>query len=216
MSIIENITNNYSNSALTIETILSVILMVFVLSSYCFFVYRYVSHRAFYNKSFNISIAVLPFFVATLILCLRTDAYITLGAIGALAIIRYRTAIKDPVDMIYILWSLYIGIVCGAMLFEVAVVTSLAVTVLLVILERISIGKSPYILVIHTNEEVDMAFLRVYSKRYRIKSRNYTSKGVDYTIEVSLKDTLGLMSELKKNNKIERYSLIEYDSDDVM
>ena len=61
-----------------------------------------------------------------------------------------------------------------------------------------------------------MAFLRVYSKRYRIKSRNYTSKGVDYTIEVSLKDTLGLMSELKKNNKIERYSLIEYDSDDVM
>ena len=140
MNIIENIKNNYSNTAISLDTILSVLIMVLILAFYSFFVYRYVSHRAFYNKSFNISLAILPFFIATLVLCLQTSAYIALGAVGALAIVRYRTAIKDPIDMIYILWSLYIGITCGAMLYEIAVVTSLFVTILLVILEHITIG----------------------------------------------------------------------------
>ena len=102
---------------------------------YEFIVYRLVSHRAFYNRSFNISVTVLPFFIATIILCLQSNLVITLGTIGALAIIRYRTAVKDPVDMLYILWSIHIGIVCGCQLYEVAVLTSLLVTIILLILE---------------------------------------------------------------------------------
>ena len=104
-SVLNNIASTYSNDAVSTKIILSVLLMVLALSVYEFIVYRLVSHRNFYNRSFNISISVLPFFIATIILCLQSNLVITLGTIGALAIIRYRTAVKDPVDMIYILWS---------------------------------------------------------------------------------------------------------------
>ena len=104
---IENIGNSYGSSALHTTVILSVLLMVLVLSIYELIVYRLVSHRAFYNRSFNICIAVLPFFIATIILCLQSNIVITLGTIGALAILRFRTAVKDPVDMLYLLWSVH-------------------------------------------------------------------------------------------------------------
>ena len=78
--------------------------MVAILAIYEFFVYRIVSHRSFYNKSFNITTAILPFFISSIILCLQSNLVITLGTIGALAIIRFRTSVKDPVDMLYLLW----------------------------------------------------------------------------------------------------------------
>ena len=119
-NILEQIAVSFKNDAVSTTTILSVQLMVLVLSIYEFLIYRLVSHRNFYNRSFNISISVLPFFIATIILCLQSNLVITLGTIGALAIIRYRTAVKDPVDMIYILWSIHTGIICGCQLYEIA------------------------------------------------------------------------------------------------
>ena len=98
----------YTNTALSYAVIPDsqvVVILSFValMSVFLFLVYRVVSHRALYNKSLNISIAVLPFFISTIILCLQSSVVITLGTIGALAIIRFRTAVKDPVDMIYLL-----------------------------------------------------------------------------------------------------------------
>ena len=106
IDVFENIINTYSNESVTTVTIISVLLMVLFLAVYEFLVYRFVSHRTFYNKSFNISLAIIPFFIATIILCLQSNLVITLGTIGALAIIRYRTVVKDPIDMVYILFSL--------------------------------------------------------------------------------------------------------------
>lgn len=122
---LENIAGVYENQMLGTSVILSVLLIVLVLSCYEFWVYRLVSHRAFYNRSFNICISILPFFISTIILCLQSNIVITLGTIGALAILRFRTAVKNPVDMLYLLWSVHIGITCGCQLYEVAVLTSL-------------------------------------------------------------------------------------------
>jgi len=216
-NVFENILNNYSNQAIPLDNILSILLVVLILSIYEFFVYRYVSHRAFYNKSFNISIAILPFFISTIIACLQSSVIITLGAVGALAIIRFRTAVKDPVDMIYILWSIHIGIIAGCQLFEVAIITSLVVTILLVVLERLFVGKKPYILIIHSKDDINLDnIVKPNCKKYRVKSRNYTSNGVDYAIEVSVKDPSFLTDDLKKNKLVSKFSLIEFDVDDIV
>jgi len=129
----------YLNTALSYSVIPDsqvVVILAFValMSLFLFVVYRVVSHRAMYNKSLNISIAVLPFFISTIILCLQSSVVITLGTIGALAIVRFRTAVKDPVDMIYILWSVHIGIMAGCQLFMVSIITSVSVTILLLTL----------------------------------------------------------------------------------
>ena len=139
MEIFENIINSYANESITTGTIISVLLMVAILAIYEFFVYRMVSHRSFYNKSFNITTAILPFFISTIILCLQSNLVITLGTIGALAIIRFRTSVKDPVD-----WSVFIGIICGCQLFEVGVLTSVVVTIVLIALEHINFGRKSF------------------------------------------------------------------------
>ncbi|MBR5564994.1 MAG: DUF4956 domain-containing protein [Roseburia sp.] len=215
---IENIINSYENPQLGTAVILSVLLMALVLCIYEFIVYRVVSHRAFYNKSFNICIAVLPLFIATIILCLQSNIVITLGTIGALAIIRFRTAIKDPVDMLYLLWSVHIGITCGCQLYEVSVLTSLLVTVVLLIMENWGIGKKPFILVFHCATEQENAVLetlKTVTKSYRVKSRNYTSKGMNCVVELSVKKTEELANKLTEIG-VEKFSVIEYDSDDVL
>ena len=217
--IFNRIASTYSNDAVSTAVILSVLLVVLELSLYEFIVYRVVSHRSFYNKSFNISIAVLPFFIATIILCLQSNLVITLGTIGALAIIRYRTAVKDPVDMLYILWSIHTGIVCGCQLYEVGVLTSLVVTVVLLILEYVNFGRRPFILVAHMsgqNEDALTKVLQECAKNYRVKSRNYTSDGMDYAVELSVKDPKALTERLSAVSEIDRFSVIEYDAEDIL
>lgn len=219
IEIFENIINMYSNESITTTTIFAVLLMVLFLSVYEFFVYRFVSHRAFYNKSFNITIAILPFFISTIILCLQSNIVITLGTIGALAIIRFRTAIKDPVDMLYLLWSVYIGIICGCQLYEVGVLTSILVTITLVVLEHIHFGRKPMVLILHSSQDIEKELQNLFKERgisNRFKSRNYTSKGYDYAIELTVKDMEELKRELSNNGNVSKYSIIEYDADDIV
>jgi len=217
--VFERIAATYSNDAVSTSVVMAVLLMVLVLSFYEFIVYRLVSRRAFYNKAFNISITVLPFFIATIILCLQSNLVITLGTIGALAIIRYRTAVKDPVDMLYILWSIHTGIVCGCQLYEVAVLTSLVVTVVLLILEHLNFGRKPYILVLNTKGDAEAEIndiLKKHTRSFKIKSRNYSEDDTNYAIELSVKDPHDLGEELRKAQNIERFSIVQYDADDTL
>ena len=219
IDVFENIINMYSNESITTVTIISVLLMVLFLAVYEFFVYRLVSHRSFYNKSFNITITILPFFIATIILCLQSNIIITLGTIGALAIIRFRTAVKDPVDMLYLLWSVYIGIVCGCQLFEVGVLTSILVTIVLIVLDHAKFGRKPYVLILHSDFDIEKKLQELFKSNKinnRFKSRNYTNKGYDYAIEITSKNIDILKEELEKNKKVSKYSLIEYDADDIV
>ena len=203
---------------LSLTMVLSVLLMVFVLSMYEFLVYRIVSRRAFYNRSFNISITAMPFFIATIILCLQSNLVITLGTIGALAILRYRTAVKDPVDMLYLLWSVHTGIVCGCGLYQVGILTSIAATLVLVLMEHLTLGKRPLILVMHLDEGAEeqvLPKLKETVSSMRIKSRSRTSRGMDYVAEISAKDP-GAVSALLSSLPVERFSIVEYDSEDVL
>ena len=165
INLIENLLGTYSNESITTTTILSVLIMVFFLSVYEFVIYRFVSHRSFYNKSFNITVAILPFFISAIILCLQSNIVITLGTIGALAIIRFRTAVKDPVDMLYLLWSVFIGIICGCQLFEVGLLTSIIVTLVLLLLEHLTFGRKPYVLILHSEKDVEEDLVKLFEDK---------------------------------------------------
>ena len=219
LNIFENIIGSYSNESVSTVTIVSVLLVSALLAIYEFFIYRFVSHRAFYNKSFNITIAILPFFISTIILCLQSNIVITLGTIGALAIIRFRTSIKDPVDMLYLLWSVFIGIICGCQLYEVGILTSIVVTVALIALDTINFGKKPLVVIVRSAEDVEEDLTKIFKERkisYKFKSRNYSNKGFDYAIELTCKDIKDLNVTLSKNERISKYSIIEYDADDIV
>lgn len=219
LNVFHNIFGVYFNENITTITIVSVLFMVTLLAIYEFFIYRLVSHRSFYNKSLNITIAILPFFISTIILCLQSNIIITLGTIGALAIIRFRTAIKDPIDMLYLLWGVYIGIICGCQLFEVGVLTSIFVTIVLLVLEFLPFGRKPFVLILHSDEDIEKDLVECFKNRgisNRIKSRSFSSNGFDYAIEFTTRNIEGLKMELSKQTKVSKYSIIEYDSDDIV
>ena len=150
---------------------------------------------------------------------MQSNIIITLGTIGALAIIRFRTAVKDPVDMLYLLWSVYVGIICGCQLFEVGVLTSILVTIVLVVLDHTNFGRKPFVLILHSNDDVEQELqdsLKVKKISNKFKSRNYTNNGYDYAIEFTTRDIEGLKKELSNNEKVSKYSIIEYDADDIV
>ena len=137
MDALKELLGSNNSISLDINVILSVLFFTLILSLYEFVIYRYISKRTVYNKELNISIITLPFFISTIILALQSNLVITLGTIGALAIIRYRTAIKDPINMTYILWAVHTGIVCGCQLYELGLITSLFASIVIYVLEKI-------------------------------------------------------------------------------
>lgn len=217
--IIDTILSAFTSSGVAVVTVLTVLVMTGLLSVFEYFVYRTVSHRAFYNRAFNICITVMPLLIATIILCLQANIVITLGTIGALAILRFRTAVKDPVDMLYLLWSVHIGITCGTQLYVVAVLTSVFAALFLLVFTNVRIGKKPYVAVVRSKsperEKEILDAVASVTKSYRVKSRNYTANGADYVIELSVKKPEDLTSKLKDLD-LEAYSLIEYDSEDII
>lgn len=218
-TVLENVVNAYSDSVLHTSVIVAVLSVVLLLGVYEFLVYRIVSHRAFYNRSFNVCIAILPFFISTIILCLQSNIVITLGTIGALAIIRFRTAVKDPVDMLYLLWSVHTGITCGCQLYEVAVLTSLIVTIMLIALEYFPMGRMPLVLVLNCapeDEEQVLERISGQTKKFRVKSRNFTDRGLDMVVELSVKYPEKLSESVRAAESVRKFSIIEYDSDDIL
>lgn len=217
-NILGSIKTNFASEQISATVIITVLLMAALVSIYEFVVYRLVSHRTMYNKSFNICVTVLPLFIATIILCLQSNIVITLGTIGALAIIRFRTAIKDPVDMLYLLWAVHTGITCGCQLYEVSVITSILATILLLVLENIRFGHKPYIIVFHCEAGKEDGIISAISsicKKHRVKSRNFTNKGVDVVVEASIGDVSALTAKMSECGA-QKFSVIEYDSDDVI
>jgi len=218
--IIESIEAGFQNEQLTTHAIVTVLLMVTGLSVYQFLIYRFVSKRSFYSKSFNLSLAALPFFIATIIMTLQSNLIITLGTIGALAIIRFRTAIKDPMDMLYLLWSVHTGIVCGAGQYELGILTSLAVTILMLVLDLIPMRKSPYLLTVQADglqaEAEIIKTVRKYARSHRVKSRNMSEGGLDMIVELRTSGESCLLQELSAVAGVQRLSLLSHDGESIL
>ena len=219
--IINSILSRVGADVAPLSVIIAVLLVTLVMSSYEFVVYRYVSHRQIYNKDFHTAILVIPFFISSIVMALQSNIVITLGTIGALAIIRFRTAIKDSTDMVYLLWSIFIGISCGCQLYESCILTSLMVTAVLFVTNRFAgrIFKNPFILVVNAKEDPENRLNEIVEKHsasYRLKSRNYTANGVDLVYELSLKDPAALTKDISSLNEIRQFSLLEYDGNDII
>lgn len=219
-AVVKNITNSFANEEMLETTITAVLVVVMLLSVYEFLIYRFVLHRSLYNKAFNICISVIPFFVSTIIMCLQSSLVITLGTIGALAIIRFRTAVKDPIDMVFILWAIHTGITCGCQLYELAVLTSIVVTIVLIAMNLVSFGTKSHVLVVHTDtmesQDEIIGIVKSLCTKHRLKSRNFTDNGVNLVFEIITKEASKLSEEMSKVNSVRRFSLMEYEPDDIL
>ena len=208
----------FAASNITTTDICVTMLIAACVGLYIFFVYRMMSQKTFYSKSFNISLVALTMLTAAIILALQSSVVISLGMVGALSIVRFRTAIKNPMDLVYLFWAISAGIVCGTGLFELVLIVSLFVTIAVVALEFLPAIKEPKLLVINAKdpdaEDAVMEVVGKYVKKYKVKSRNLTSDNMDLLLLVSVKEKdAELVKEIKKLEQVNTVSLMSHDGE---
>jgi hypothetical protein len=111
----------FAPADITTTTAAVAMLITCALALYIFVVYRVLTRKTFYSKSFNISLAGIALITCAIILTIQSSLVVSLGMVGALSIIRFRTAVKDPMDLMFLFWAIALGIICGVGLAEIAV-----------------------------------------------------------------------------------------------
>lgn len=188
----------------------------FLLAVYIYFVYRFMTRTTFYDKSFNVSMAMISVIVAGIIIAMQSNLIISLGMVGALSIVRFRTAIKEPMDLLFLFWSISTGIICGAKLYELSILVALVCTIGILLLQVIPIKTSPYLVIVNAQdkaqEDAILNTIHKYSPRYKIDSKNIRQQGIDLIIEIRTKNTNALVNELSEIESVVNASLLYHDS----
>ncbi len=207
----------YSGSEISLVTIVVALAIACALALYIFFVYRVMTRKTFYSKSFNVSLAGITVITAALILTMQSSVVLSLGMVGALSIVRFRTAIKDPMDLMFLFWSISVGIICGAGLAQIAVILSIIVTLGVLLLNQLPVAKAPMILVVNSiKPDVEDAVMQVigsYCKHPNVKSRNMTDASLDLVIELRTSKCQDLVAQVKQLDGITSVSLLSHDGE---
>lgn len=209
--------SNYSAADMTAIDITMILGITLFFALYIFFVYRILTRKSFYNKSFNISLAALALITAAIIIAIQTSVVVSLGMVGALSIVRFRTAVKDPLDLVFLFWSIAIGIICGVGLYSVAAIMSVVVTVMVFVLDKLPVAKAPIILVVQASyvdmEKDIISVVEKYTKYFKVKSRNITPDQLNIIVELRMNDNGQLVQELCELDGIEYASMIDHDGE---
>ena len=204
----------FSNTELTIPAMLLSILFAALLAIYEFFIYRGVNRKTFYNRSFNLSLIALAVITAAIILTIQSNIVVSLGMVGALSIVRFRTAIKDPMDLVFLFWSIAIGIICGAGYVMIAVIASAVLTIVIVLFSSVGGGQDTLILVVNANnydcEERVLQIVRHNCARHKVRARNVTEGGLNLAVEVRCRKPAALIEELMESRAVKTVSLVEH------
>lgn len=188
----------------------------FILAVYIYFVYRFVARTTFYDKSFNVAMAMVSVIVTGIILAIQSNLIISLGMVGALSIVRFRTAIKEPMDLLFLFWSISTGIICGARLYKLSLLIALVCTMGILLLQIIPIRTCPYLVIINLQdkeqESVVLKTIHKYSPRYKIDSKNISRQNMDMIIEIRTKKANQLVNELSEIESVSTASLLYHDS----
>ncbi len=207
----------FAASEITTVTVVAALGIACVLALYIFFVYRVVTRKTFYSKNFNISLAGITVITASLILTMQSSVVLSLGMVGALSIVRFRTAIKDPMDLMFLFWSISVGIICGAGLAQVAVILSVVITVGILVLDQLPVAKAPMILVVNAGDLDAEAriteTIQKYVKHVTVKSRNMTAASLDLVYELRTGDGAQLVRDLMRLESVTSASLLSHDGE---
>jgi len=178
------------NSLTTLTPIILALLVSYSLGMLIYYVYKKSFRGVVYSEAFSITLAVMTILTTMITLAISSNIALSLGMVGALSIVRYRTAIKDPMDILFLFWAVGTGITIGAKLHYLAVVGALIVILLLLTLNRRVTSNEMFILVIHyADEDIGDEIRRIMRKmRYQIKSKTIRKKDVELAVEVVVKN----------------------------
>ena len=190
---------------LSIKSILLLMVIAVLVGLYIYVVYRMSSKSAFYSKDLNVTMAGMPIIVAAIMIAMQSNLLVSLGMVGALSIVRFRNAIKNPLDLLYLFWSISAGIIVGVGLYTLSFVLCIVMTILLLLLDMVPNAKAPDLLVLRAlATEIDYAevegILKDCCKYHKEKSRSIKNGETELIIEIRT---------AKKEELLEKFSRIK-------
>lgn len=211
-SFLENVT------AVSIIDMGIAIILSFALGLFIFFVYKRTFKGILYSSGFGVSLIALTMITALVILAVTSNIVLSLGMVGALSIVRFRTAIKDPLDIVFLFWSIAVGIVLAAGLIPLAVFGSVFIGIILVIFVNKKVNDAPYIVIVNCrDEESEQSARKIIEENVGksiVKSTGVSQNGVELTIEVRLKNSdTSFIHRLIELNGVSNAILVGYNGD---
>lgn len=210
-SFLENVT-----SVSILDMVLALVL-AFCIGLFIFMIYKKTYTGVMYSSSFGVTLVALTMITALVILAVTSNVVLSLGMVGALSIVRFRTAIKEPMDLMFLFWSISVGIICGAGLAQVAVILSVVMTLGILILDRLPVARAPMIFVVNADnfdaEDAVVETVRKYAKHYRIKSRNLAENSLDLVLELRTDEGGKLVREVMGLAGVTSASLLAHDGE---
>ena len=192
--------------------------LAFLLGLFIFFIYRKSYSGVMYSDSFGVTLVALSLITTLLIMTVVSNVVLSLGMVGALSIVRFRTAIKEPMDIAFLFWSIAVGIVLAAGLIPLAVFGSIFIGAVLFVFSRKKTVDSPYILIVSCENAEAEKKVRVFTgsqvRRMNLKSKSIEAGCIELNYEVRLKkDDSSFVNELDAMRGVSRVTLVSYNGD---
>lgn len=203
---------------LSASTIVLLFVAAILMGVYIFAVYKNQSKSAFYSKDLNMTIAGLPVIVCAIMIAMQSNLLVSLGMVGALSIVRFRNAVKNPLDLLYFFWSISVGIICGVGLVVLAVFLCMAMTGMILLLQVVPNARASSIIVLRSSDD-DVDWSTVYEmlgrhgKNVKEKSRSHRSGQTEIIYELVTKEEDTIIKELKNYGSIEQINFLSHDGE---
>lgn len=192
--------------------------LAFALGLFINEVYRKTYRGVMFSQSFGVTLMALTMITALVIEAVTSNVVLSLGMVGALSIVRFRTAIKEPLDIAFLFWAIAGGIVLGAGLIPLAIIGSVIIGVVLLVFVNRKSSETPYVLVLQCDsdaaESAALARVEESVKRYIIKSKTVGAEGIELTVEIRVKDAAAkFVNELLAVDGVRHATLVSYNGE---
>lgn len=213
----KSLLEGYATSNITVPAVVVCMLCTLTIALYIFYVYKYVNRNAFYNKNFHLSLIMMAIITAAILLTIQSNIVVSLGMVGALSIVRFRTAIKDPIDLGFLFWAISAGIICGAGFALIAAIASVIITIVILCIMRPNPEKGPLVLVVNARsyecEQEIMDIVRKHCSVYRVKARNVSRENLNLVVEISEEQQYELIESMMLIPQVTNASVVEHNGD---
>lgn len=182
-----------TNSSISIYQIIVAMMIALILALYMHFIYRKTYTGVVYSKGFNQTLVLMSIIITMVMMIIGGNLALSLGMVGSLSVIRFRTAIKEPRDMAFLFWAIAIGLSCGAEMYYVAIVGSAVISFILIAFQFDIYEKDAYLVVMRGKEmnlpEIEKIVKENTGGRYKLRIQNILKTGQEITYEVRIKKT---------------------------
>ena len=192
--------------------------LAFCLGMFIFLIYKKTYAGVMYSSSFGVTLVALTMITTLVILAVTSNVVLSLGMVGALSIVRFRTAIKEPLDIAFLFWAIAVGIVLAAGMIPLAVFGSVIIGIILLVFANRKDSSNPYIIVLncndHNSETAALTYLQSNTKKCTVKSKTARQGNVELSMEVRLKDdNTDFINTLSGISGIQSAVLVSYNGD---